>query len=215
MIKILIPAYNEQGNISNVVKDFSKYGNIVVCDSQSTDNTAEEAGNAGAKVVFARRGKGNAVRRLLKEESDIYVLADGDGAFNAEGLPSILGPLRTGSADMVIGKRTNINIHNQNSRLFRRISLKLLQGIFNLRFGKKQKVSDFLSGMRAFKRDVRDRFRLSSKGFGIETEMTIQAIRNNFKIKEVEVSVRSRKHGRQSSNIFNVGVPVLRQVLFG
>jgi len=214
MIKILIPAFNEQGNIADVVNDFSKHGDVVVCDNESTDSTAEEARNAGAKVISSKKGKGNAVRELLKEESGIYVLVDGDGAFNAEYLPMILGPLRAGSADIVIGKRANINIHNRNSMLFRRISLNLLQWIFNLRFGKEQKITDFLSGMRAFKRDVRDRLKLKSNGFGIEAEMTIQAIRSNFKIKEVEVPVRPRKHGRQSSNILNVGIPVLREILF-
>jgi glycosyltransferase involved in cell wall biosynthesis len=215
MPKILVPAYNEEGNIGRVVKDFARHGNVVVCDNGSSDRTAEEAKEAGAKVIKAPKGKGNAVRELLKEDGDVYLLVDGDGAFSHDCLEKVLDPIRRGKADMVIAKRLNIDEHNRKSPFIRRITLRLLQYIFNKRFHDHNKIYDFMSGMRAFTKQVQEKLNLKSNGFGIETEMTIQAIRSGLVVKEVDVLVNPRRHGMQKSNIINVGLPVMRLVMFG
>jgi len=117
-----------------------------------------------------------------------------------------------GKADMVIGKRINIGAHNRNSPFLRKIGLWLFQLIFQIKFPG-HRISDFMSGMRAFSRKVRDSLSIKSCGFGIETEITIKAIRGGFTVKEVDVLVSQRKHGMQKSNMLNVGLPVLKELL--
>ena len=134
-IKILIPAYNEEKNIPLVIQSYAKYGEVVVCDNGSTDKTGYISKKSGAKVVFEGcRGKGHTVRRLLKESADIYVLVDGDDAFYPSDCEKMIQLVREGSVDMVIGKRVNINQHNNNSIFLRGIFLKMLLFLFNLKF---------------------------------------------------------------------------------
>jgi len=213
MIKILIPAYNEENSIGNVVEEFSQLGQVVVCDNNSDDNTAEEAERAGAKVVFEKKvGKGNAIRKLLEEESDVYLITDADGAFKAEDGKKLLNLIANG-ADLVIGKRENLNEHNKNLILTRDISKKALNYYFNKRYPSNVKINDFMSGLRAFNNKIKF-FELKSNGWDIETEMTLKAIKNNLKVIEIPVKVRPRHSGKQKSNIFNVGFPVLKRILF-
>jgi len=208
---ILIPAFNEEKNIEKVVRDFKKLGSVVVCDNNSDDDTGLSAHKAGAKVVFEKwRGKGYAVRRLLLESSDVYVLVDGDGAFYAEDCVRMVDLIKSGKADMVIGKRVNINTHNKNSMFLRNVFLRLLKIIFRTKFGK---VSDFMSGYRVFSDEVKQGLNLKSKGFEIETEVTIQALRAGFRVVEVPVRVKPRRFGKQKSNIFNVGFRVLKTII--
>jgi len=190
MIKILVPAYKERENIAKVAKEYSKYGKV---------------------VVIERKGKGNAVRELLKEKADIYVLVDGDDAFYADDCKKMIGLIEDGKADIVIGKRTNINVHNKNSMFLRSIFLIMLKRLFRAKFGN---IDDFMSGYRAFNDKVKKKLKLKSKGFDIDTEITIQALKNNLRIMEIPVKVRSRRFGKQKSNILNVGFPVLKRIIF-
>lgn len=219
MIKIIIPAKDEERSISKVVKDFKKYGKVVVCDNNSTDRTAQFAKKAGAKVVFEKRaGKGFAIRMLLKEKADIYCIVDSDDAFYPGDLAKMLNLIKTKKADMVIGKRININAHNKNSIIMRRIFLYLLRVLFNLKFKKylkKNKLSDFMSGYRCFSKCIAEKLSLTSSGFDIETEITIQTLRRGFRIVEIPIEIKPRKSGNQKSNILNVGVPVLIRVIKG
>lgn len=210
-IRILIPAYNEEKNIEKVVNAFKKIGQVIVCNNNSTDNTKKQAKKAGAEVIFEKRkGKGYAIRRLLKQKADIYVLVDSDNAFYPENSKKMIDLIKNKKADMVIGKRININTHNKNSILLRNIFLKLLKTIFRIKF---RKVGDFMSGYRAFNNKVKEKLNLKSKGFEIETEITIQTIKNNLKILEIPVKVKPRRAGKQKSNIFNVGFRVLKTIL--
>ncbi|MBU0628109.1 MAG: glycosyltransferase family 2 protein [Nanoarchaeota archaeon] len=214
MIKILISAYNESGNIAQAVRKFSEYGRVVVCDNESTDSTAAEASGAGAKVITSKKGKGNSVRELLKEESDIYVLADGDGAFYAEDCERMISLLKGGKADMVIGRRLNINTHTRGFNLLRKIILPLLIILFNMKHARDRRINDFLCGFRAFTNEVKEKLDLKSKGFGIETEITMQALKNNFNVVEIPIKVKPRRFGKQKANPINVGFPALMNILF-
>lgn len=210
-VKILIPAMNEENNIRDVVKSFAKIGEVIICDNKSQDNTTEKAEEAGAKVVFEKRkGKGYCIRRLLEENADIYVLVDGDDAFYAQDCKRMINLIKQGRADMVIGRRTNLNEHNKNSIFLRKVFLRLLAALFRARFGK---IHDFMSGFRAFNGKVKGSLNLTSKGFGIDAEITIRALKNRFKILEIPVRVKPRKYGRQKSNVFNVGMPVLKRII--
>ena len=213
MIKILIPAYNEEESIAGVVEEFKQLGQVVVCDNNSSDNTAEEAKKAGAKVVFEhKKGKGNAIRKLLEEESNTYLITDGDGAFKAEDGRKLLNLIANG-ADLVIGRRENLNEHNPNSIFFRVISKKLLINYINKKYKPNIRINDFMSGLRAFNHKIRN-IELTSNGWSIETEMTLKAIKNNLKVIEIPIKVRPRQGGKQKSNVFNVGFPVLRRIIF-
>ncbi len=212
MVKVLIPSNNEEKNIARVVGNYKLYGQVVVCDNNSVDRTADIAKNEGAKVIFEKKkGKGYAIRALLREKSDIYVLVDADNAFYAEDCKKMIDLIRRGKADMVIGRRIDVNVHNKNSPILRSIFLGLLKLIFTMKFGK---VDDFMSGYRVFNRKVRDSLRLNSEGFDVETEITIQALKNNFRIIEIHINAKPRRFGKQKSNILNVGLPVLRRIIF-
>jgi hypothetical protein len=190
MIKILIPAFKEGKNIAKAINDFKKYGKA---------------------IAYGEKGKGNTVRKLLKEKSDIYVLVDGDDAFYAEDCNKMIDLVMNGKADMVIGKRINRDTHNKNSIFLRKMFLSFLELIFRLKYKNNY---DFMSGYRVFNDKVKQKLDLKSKGFDIDTEITIQAIKNKFRIIEVPVKVKPRKSGKQKSNIINVGFPVLKRIIF-
>jgi len=190
MIKTLVSAYKEGVSTSEVMNSFKNYGKV---------------------VVIGKKGKGNTVRELLKEKADIYVLVDGDDAFYADDCKKMIGLIEDGKADMVIGKRVDVNVHNKNSTFLRNIFLKLLKFIFKTKYGD---IDDFMSGYRVFNDNVKKKLKLTAKGFDIDTEITIQALKNGLRVVEIPVKVKPRKFGKQKSNIFNVGFPVLRRILF-
>jgi len=209
--KIIIPTLNEEDNIEKVVRDFKKLGSIIVCDNSTNQNTAKRAENAGAKVISEKqKGKGYAIRRLLQEKAEIYLLVDGDGAFNAEDAKTLLEMVATSSCDMAIAYRTNIDDHTKGSKFIRKIGRNILKKLFIKRFNID---TDFMCGMRAFNKKVMDELDLKSNGFGIDTEITIQALQKNFIIKNKEVKVNPRIYGKQKANIFNVGFPILKLIL--
>ncbi len=218
MIKILIPAHNEESCIAGVVNEFKKIGEVVVCDNNSNDKTMNAARDAEATVIFEKRkGKGFAIRKLLNEKADIYCLIDADGAFYAADVKKMLTLVKEDKADMVIGKRIDLNVHNRNSIFFRFLFIKLVKSLFNLTFRKyiqKGRIHDFMSGCRCFNDKLKNDLKLTSKGFEIETEITIQALKRGFRIVEVPIKVRPRESGKQKSNILNVGLPVFWKILF-
>jgi len=212
MIKILIPALDEADSIAKVVNDFLPYGEVVVCDNGSRDMTAKIAKNAGAKVLFEpRKGKGYAIQKLLGEIADFYVLVDGDDAFHAGDLGLMIRLLKENRFDMVIGNRVNLNIHNTNSIYLRKVFFGMLNSLFMFRCNTHL---DFMSGYRCFNDNVKKRLSLKSNGFDIETDITLQTHKKGFNIGGIIVRVKPRNAGKQKSNIFNVGFPVLLRLLY-
>jgi glycosyltransferase involved in cell wall biosynthesis len=199
-IAVLIPCYNEEKTIGKVVSDFRKHlpqAAIYFYDNNSTDKTVEEARKAGAIVRFEKRqGKGNVVRRMFSEiEADIYILVDGDDTYPADKVHELIAPILSGNADMVIGSRLHPSAKSKFhllNRIGNRLFIFILNSIFRV------KITDLLSGYRAFSKEIVQHLPLISKGFEIETEITIASIERDYRIKEISVDLAPRPKGSKS-----------------
>jgi glycosyltransferase involved in cell wall biosynthesis len=218
-IAVLIPCYNEAITIGKVVQDARKelpQATIYVYDNNSSDNTAEIASANGAVVVREpRQGKGNVVRSMFKNiDADVYVLIDGDDACPAKAIHTLIAPILENRADMVIGERmSNGSYSNENSRAFHGMGNNLVKNLTNFIF--RSKLTDIMAGYRAFSRYYVKTFPVLSKGFEIETEMTIFALHHNYRITEVPIDFRERPAGSVSKlNTFKDGFKVLKIVFW-
>lgn len=213
-IAVLIPCYNEELTVAKVVQDFKKAlpdADVFVYDNNSTDRTIELAKSAGAIVRREnRQGKGNVVRTMFREiEADIYVLVDGDDTYPAEEVHGLINHVMDNEADMVIGDRlSNGRYQEQNKRNFHEFGNKLVQTLVNRIF--KSNIHDIMTGYRVFSRFFVKNFPILSKGFQIETEMTVFALNHNFKVKETPITYRDRPEGSFSKlNTIKDGAKVL------
>jgi glycosyltransferase involved in cell wall biosynthesis len=200
---VLIPCFNEEKTVKKVVKDFKtalKKADIYVYDNNSTDKTAEIAKKAGAIVRFEpRQGKGNVVRSMFRDiDADCYILVDGDNTYSASDAKKMVkliinknGP----TYDMVIGDRS-ASYYKENGRKFHKFGNKLVRFLIQKLF--RVKINDIMTGYRAFSKDFVKGFPILSRGFEIETEMTIHAVDKNFKIKEIPVKYKNRQAGSNS-----------------
>jgi len=215
-IAVLIPCYNEELTISQVVHQFREQlpqADIYVFDNNSTDATVAEALAAGAKVSRERRqGKGYVVQSMFQQVSaDVYVMVDGDGTYPPEDVHRILAPVLAGEADMVIGSRLHANSKSEFRPLNRfgnRIFLKILSSSFKVR------ITDLLSGYRAFSRRFVKSMPLFGGGFETETELTIKALQRGYRVVEVPVNLTSRPAGSFSKiRIAHDGFRILNTLL--
>lgn len=212
-IAVLIPCYNEAMTIKKVVEDFRRAlpdAAVYVYDNNSSDNTAEIAESAGATVRREhQQGKGNVVRRMFQEiEADCYIIADGDDAFPCEVAPELARRVLEEKRDMVIGDRLSTNYFSDNTRRFHGFGNSLVRFCINKIF--KSNVKDVMTGYRAFSRRFVKTFPVVSKGFEIETEMTIHAISMNMAFAAVPITTRERPAGSVSSmNTVRDGAKVL------
>lgn len=205
-IAVLIPCYNEEKTIGKVIKDFKnaiKGAKIYVYDNNSTDKTAEIAKKAGAIVRFEpRQGKGNVIRAMFRDiDADCYILVDGDDTYSASDAKKMVQLItaKTGPTyDMVIGDRSK-TYYKEKGRKFHKFGNKLIRFLIQKLF--RVKIKDIMTGYRAFSRDFVKGFPVLSKGFEIETEMTIHAVDKNFKIKEIPVKYKNRKTGSKVNTV--------------
>lgn len=215
-IAILIPCYNESKTIEKVVKDYRKalpMADIYVYDNNSTDGTDKIARKAGAIVRYEyRQGKGNVIRTMFRDiDADCYLMIDGDDTYPAESAVEMCELVLSGRADMVIGDRLSSTYFVENKRLFHNFGNKIVR--FSINFLFKNKVKDIMTGYRAFSYEFVKGFPVLSKGFEIETEMTIHAVDKNFKIVEVPVTYRDRPSGSVSKlNTYSDGIKVLNTI---
>ena len=213
---ILIPCYNESKTIGKVVSDFKKvmpHADIYVYDNNSTDGTDEIAKNAGAIVRYEyQQGKGNVVKSMFREISaDCYIMVDGDDTYPAETATEIEKLILNGEADMVIGDRLSSTYFEENDRLFHNTGNRVVRKFINMFFN--CDLNDIMTGMRGFSYNFVKSFPISSKEFEIETEMSVFALINNFKIKEIPVEYRDRIEGSESKlNTYSDGLKVLRMI---
>ena len=213
---ILIPCYNEATTIEKVVSDFKKempHADIYVYDNNSTDNTAEIAKNAGAIVRHEyRQGKGNVVRSMFHDiTADCYIMVDGDDTYPAEEAPAFEEIILNKQADMVIGDRLSSTYYEENDRRFHNSGNRFVRNSINTFF--KSDLHDIMTGMRAFNYDFVKSFPIRSKEFEIETEMSVFALMNNFKIREIPIDYRDRKEGSESKlDTFSDGFKVIRMI---
>lgn len=215
-VAVLIPCLNESATITRVVADFRRAlpdAAIYVFDNASTDDTAEKARAAGAMVIHEkRRGKGNVVAAMLEQvDADCYVMVDGDATYPADRVHDLLAPLAADKADMVVGRRVAVD-QAKAYRPFHVFGNWLVTASINLIFG--AKLTDIMSGYRAFTRDVARQLPVLSIGFDIETEMTLQCLYRRWVIVEVPVTYHERPAGSVSKlNTFSDGLKVLFRIM--
>ena len=215
-IAVLIPCYNESKTIEKVIKDYKKAlpeADIYVYDNNSSDDTDKIAKKAGAIVKYEhRQGKGNVIRTMFKEiDADCYLMIDGDDTYPAENAKDMCDLVLEGKADMVIGDRLSSTYFKENKRPFHNLGNVMVRFFINTLF--KAKVKDIMTGYRAFSYNFVKGFPVLSKGFEIETEMTIHALDKNFGLVEIPVEYRDRPAGSVSKlNTFKDGFKVLMMI---
>lgn len=212
-IAVLIPCYNEAKTVEKVVTDFKRVlpgATIYVYDNNSTDGTAELAEKAGAVVRHEyQQGKGNVMRRMFREiDAEAYVLVDGDDTYPAEAAPDLVRAVQQRQADMVVGDRLSSTYYTQNKRPFHNFGNDLVRFCTNRLFG--GEIKDIMTGYRAFSYQFIKTYPVLSRGFEIETEMTIHALHRNMQVENVVIEYRDRPEGSESKlNTFSDGFKVL------
>lgn len=215
-IAVLIPCYNESVTIKKVIEDYKKVlpeATIYVYDNNSTDGTDQIAREVGAIVKYEyRQGKGNVIRSMFRDiDADCYLMIDGDDTYPAENAREMTELVLNKGLDMVIGDRLSSTYFTENKRPFHNMGNRMVRGLINYFFH--SNVKDIMTGYRAFSRLFVKSFPALSKGFEIETEMTIHALDKNFLLKEIPVTYRDRPEGSESKlNTFSDGFKVLKTI---
>ena len=219
LISIVIPAYNEQANIVKVIKQTETTMDslklpyeVIVVDDGSNDRTRHYASNNGAILISYRKnqGKGHALRQgLAKAKGQLLITIDADGSHRPNEIPKMVKPLLNG-IDAVIGSR----FHNKNGEVTSKLHI-LGNHLFNILIMilTKKKITDSQTGFRSFKRKVLEEMQLFSKGYGIETELTIKTLQNGFKVIEEPIFCEKRRNGISKLNTLSDGFTILKTIL--
>ena len=199
-VAVLLPCYNEEVTIGKVVRDFKAslpQADIYVYDNNSTDRTADIAASEGAIVrKEPRQGKGNVIRAMFEDiDADVYVMADGDDTYPADAAPAMVAKVLEGY-DMVIGDRLSSTYFQENKRPFHNFGNRLVRGSINGLFN--AHVTDIMTGYRAFNFTFVKTYPVLSRGFEVETEMTIHSLNNNLRLYEMPIQYRDRPEGSVS-----------------
>ena len=199
-VAVLLPCYNEEVTIGKVVRDFRTAlpdATVYVYDNNSTDRTAAIAAAEGAVVrKEPRQGKGNVIRAMFEDiDADVYVMADGDDTYPADAAPAMVAKVLEGY-DMVIGDRLSSTYFQENKRPFHNFGNRLVRGSINGLFG--AHVTDIMTGYRAFSFTFVKTYPVLSRGFEVETEMTIHSLNNNLRLFEMPIQYRDRPEGSVS-----------------
>jgi len=214
-VAVLIPCFNEERTVGKVVADFSGAltgASILVFDNDSTDNTAAVAQMNGATVIHApRRGKGNVVKQMFDQvDAEVYITVDGDDTYPAAAARGLVAEFRKGGVDMIVGVRKSS--HEASSyRRFHRFGNRLVASLISRLFS--INLTDVMSGYRVLSKEFVKSVPLKSRGFEVETEMTLQAATKDFVIREVPIEYGSRPEGSYSKlNTFSDGFLVLKAI---
>lgn len=217
MVAVLIPCYNEAKTIEKVVKDYLKVlpenSKIYVYDNNSSDGTGEIAEKAGAIVRKEyQQGKGNVIRRMFREiDAKCYIMVDGDDTYPAEYAPEMIDRVLNKKKDMVVGDRLSSTYFTENKRPFHNFGNSLVRKSINLLF--ESDIKDIMTGYRAFSYQFVKSFPVLSKGFEIETEMSIHAVDKNMAIDNVVINYRDRPEGSVSKlSTYSDGFKVLNTI---
>ena len=216
-IAVLIPCYNESKTIKKVVEDFKRElpeATIYVYDNNSSDGTDKIAKEAGAIVRYERKqGKGNVMRTMFREiDAECYIITDGDDTYPAEYAREMCDAVLKRNADMVVGDRLSSTYFTENKRKFHNFGNVLVRKLINMIY--KSEIRDVMTGYRAFSYSFVKTFPILSKGFEIETEMTIHALDKNMGIENVIIEYRDRPDGSESKlNTYSDGVKVIRTIV--
>src|SRR5512146_2680355 len=215
-IAVLLPCYNEEVSIGDIVRGFRialPDAAIYVYDNNSTDRTIARATEAGATVRREpMQGKGNVVRRMFADvEADIYVLADGDGTYDPKNAPAMIARLIEDNLDMVVGARlgaAEIDAFRTGHRAGNRVLSGLVATLLPNR------LTDMLSGYRVFSRRFVKSFPALARGFETETEFTVHALQLKLPVGEVRTAYGERPRGSTSKlNTYRDGFRILRTII--
>ncbi len=215
-IAVLIPCYNESRTIEKVVTDFKNAlpeAVVYVYDNNSTDGTDEIARRAGAVVRYEfRQGKGNVLRRMFRDiDAECYIITDGDDTYPSESAGKMAELVLKRRVDMVVGDRLSSTYFQENKRPFHNFGNSLVRGSINLLFH--NDIKDIMTGYRAFSYEFVKTFPVLSKGFEIETEMSIHAVDKNMFVENVVIDYRDRPEGSESKlDTYSDGFKVLRTI---
>jgi len=216
-VAVLIPCYNEAQTIKKVIEDFKKFspeGTVIyVYDNNSSDNTSEIAQATGAVVRKEyQQGKGNVIRRMFREiDAECYVMVDGDDTYPAEPVGEMIDKVINRHVDMVVGDRLSSTYFEENKRPFHNLGNSMVREFINSLF--KSDIKDIMTGYRAFSYQFAKSFPVLSRGFEIETEMSIHAIDKNMLVENVVIDYRDRPEGSESKlNTYSDGFKVLMTI---
>ena len=216
-IAVLIPCYNEESTIAKVVRDVREAlpeSVIYVYDNNSTDRTVELAEQTGAIVRHEyKQGKGNVIRRMFREiDAESYLMIDGDDTYPLDCAAEMVEKVLNHGADMVVGDRLSSTYFTENKRPFHNFGNSLMRAGINGLF--RTNIKDIMTGYRAFSYEFVKTFPVFSKGFEIETEMTIHAVNYQMQVENVVVEYRDRPEGSVSKlNTYSDGFKVIRKML--
>ena len=216
-IAVLIPCYNESKTIGKVIEDFKRclpQSVIYVYDNNSSDDTAEIAARKGAIVRYENmQGKGNVIRRMFREiDAEAYIMIDGDDTYPAENAAEMVRMVLEDNADMVVGDRLSSTYFTENKRPFHNLGNTLVRGTINRLFD--NDIKDVMTGYRAFSYNFVKTFPVLSKGFEIETEMTLHAVDKKMNVQNVIIEYRDRPDGSESKlNTYSDGMKVLYTII--
>lgn len=214
-VAVLVPCYNEQKTIAKVVKDFLKElpkARVFVFDNNSVDNSVEVASNAGAIIESVPyQGKGNVVREMFRRvDADIYLIVDGDDTYDAKDAKKMISMVEEG-ADMVIGDRLNSTYFKENKRFGHSFGNVLVRKLINIFF--RSNIQDVMTGYRGFSRRFVKTCPILSKGFQVETEMTVHALDKKMNIVSVPIKYKDRPADSPSKlNTYKDGVKVMATI---
>ena len=220
-VAVLIPCFNEEKTIKKVIEDYRRVlpdSFIYVYNNNSKDKTVkivQELMQTDRKIILRdeyRQGKGNVIRSMFRDiDADCYIMIDGDDTYPAENAPEMVAYILSGQADMVIGDRLSSTYFTENKRPFHNFGNRLVRNLINRLFH--SNVNDIMTGYRAFNHTFVKGFPVLSKGFEIETEMTIHAVDKNFLLKEIPVPYRDRPQGSQSKlHTYSDGAKVIKTI---
>ncbi|MBZ5965530.1 glycosyltransferase [Leuconostoc gelidum subsp. gasicomitatum] len=216
-LAILIPAYNESQTITKVIENVKTASadilgtQIYVYDNNSTDNTVKLAEDAGAIVRHEYvQGKGAVIRRMFREiDAHVYIMIDADDTYPVEAIPEMYKRILSHNADMVVGDRLSSTYFEENTRPFHNIGNTIVRSAINLLFH--TQINDILTGYRAFSYRFVKTFPVLSRGFEIETEMSIHATEKNMAVENQVIEYRDRPEGSESKlNTYSDGFRVLK-----
>lgn len=216
-IAVLIPCYNEEKTVEKVVNDFKRVlpeATIYVYNNNSSDKTAELAEKAGAIVRNEyMQGKGNVIRRMFRDiDAECYIMTDGDDTYPSENAREMANLVLQKNVDMVVGDRLSSTYFSENKRPFHNFGNSLVRKSINFLFH--NDIKDIMTGYRAFSYEFVKTFPILSKGFEIETEMSIHAVDKNMYVENVIIDYRDRPEGSESKlNTYSDGIKVLRTIV--
>lgn len=218
-VAVLIPCYNEEKTIKKVILDFKRVlpeATIYMYNNNSTDKTVEMARSAGGGVTIRNeymQGKGNVIRRMFREiDAECYIITDGDDTYPAEDARKMVDFVLNEKADMVVGDRLSSTYFTENKRPFHNFGNSFVRKTINILFH--NNIKDIMTGYRAFSYEFVKTFPVLSKGFEIETEMSIHAIDKNMYVKNIIINYRDRPEGSESKlNTYSDGFKVLKTIV--